>query len=154
MWGWDLGEIRAWLEVATGAAGLVALIVGIIQLRDVRRSIELNTNLAVIQAERQVWSIALRNPETAPQLMRERWGETPTETVFASILLDHYETLFFQRQRGAIGRAHWRGIEKAILAHMSSPSIRNVWDTIKDRYLDDFVRHVDRALAQSAKSRA
>jgi len=147
----DLAELRGWLELATGAAGLVALIIGIVQLRDVRRSIELTTNLAVIQAERQVWSIALRNPEAAPALMRERWGDAPNETVFAAILLDHYETLFFQRQRGAIGRAHWRGIEKAILAHMASPAIRNVWEAIKDRYLDDFVRYVDRALAREAK---
>lgn len=150
----ELAEVRAWLDVATGAAALIALIIGIIQLRMVRRSVELNTNLAVIQAERQVWSIALRNPDTAPALMRERWGAAPSETLFAALLLDHYETLFFQRERGAIGRAHWRGIERAILEHMASPAVREVWECYKPRYLDRFVRYVDRALAQRDRETA
>lgn len=144
----QLMEVRAWLDVATGSAALVALIIGIIQLRMVRRSVELNTNLAVIQAERQVWSLALGNPQTAPELMRERWGDAPNETLFAALLLDHYETLFFQRERGAIGRAHWRGIERAIVEHVSSPAVRDVWEQYKLRYLDRFVRYVDRALAR------
>lgn len=144
----ELAEVRAWLDVATGSAALLALIVGIIQLRMVRRSVELNTNLAVIQAERQVWAIALQSPETAPELMRERWGDAPGETLFAALLLDHYETLFFQRERGAIGRAHWRGIERAIVEHVSSPAVREVWEQYKPRYLARFVRFVDRALAR------
>lgn len=144
----ELDEIRRWLEVATGFAGLVAIMIGIVQLRDVRRSVEINTNLAIIQAERQVWSIVLRNPEAAPELLKERWGDPPTEKLFAAILLDHYETLFFQYQRGAINKAHWRGIERAILEHMSSPRIREVWEAYKSRYLQAFVRHVDKALAK------
>lgn len=146
-----LADFRVWLDIATRSAGLVALIVGLVQLRTVRRSIELNTNLAIVQAEREVWAIVLRHPDAAPRLTQERWGDPARETLFAAILLDHYETLFFQRHRGAIGAAHWKGIEKAILTHMASPSIRTVWESIKDRYLDDFGRYVDRALARQAE---
>lgn len=146
----DPNQIRPWLDLATSLATLVALLIGLVQLRDLRRSIELTSNLAVMQAERQVWSAALANPEIAPDLMRERWGENPTETLFAATLLDHFEGLYFQYQRGAIAPAKWRGLERAMLEHMASPAIRRVWEAYRERYWAQFVRHVDRALERQA----
>lgn len=144
----DLQALQQWLQIATSIATLIALLIGMIQLRDVRRSLELSTNLAILQGTRQVWGAALANPEIAPDLMRERWGEQPSQTLFAANLIDHFEGLYFQFRRGAISRLYWRSIEKAILAHMASPGIRGVWEMYKERYWAPFVAYIDHALAR------
>ncbi len=142
----DLPALQQWLQIATSIATLIALLIGMMQLRDVRRSLELSTNLAILQGTRQVWGAALTNPEIAPELMKERWGDQPSQALFAANLIDHFEGLYFQYRRGAISRLYWRSIEKAILAHMRSPAIRGVWEMYKERYWSPFVHYIDAAL--------
>jgi len=152
-----LAELRDWLGVATGIVALCAFVVGLIQLALLLRNAELQTNLAVIQAERSVWQLALVNPELAPAIMRERWGEggQGNERLFACMLFDHYEALYFQYRRGAIPRAYWAGIERAIIEHIGSPTLRAIWDQHKDLYWAPFTRQVEERLgAASAPGQA
>lgn len=147
----DLAALREWLGLATGVGALVALIAGVLRLRTLQRNAELQTNLAVIQAERNVWALALANPGVAPNILKERWGaENGGERLFVCMLIDHYEALFFQYRRGAIPRSYWMGIERAMIEHIASPSIRAVWDQHKDLYWPDFARHIERKLAGRA----
>ncbi|MGE0044140.1 MAG: hypothetical protein AB7J28_06710 [Hyphomonadaceae bacterium] len=147
----DLAALREWLGLATGIGALVALIAGVYRLRTLQRNAELQTNLAIIQAERSVWALALANPTIAPHILKERWGaENGGERLFACMLIDHYEALFFQYRRGAIPRSYWAGLERAMLEHIGSPSIRTVWDQHKDLYWPDFARHIERKLPAAA----
>jgi hypothetical protein len=149
----SLAEIRDWLSVATGVAALCAFVVGLVQLRLLLRNAELQTNLAVIQAERSVWQLALTNPEIAPAIMKERWGEgVGCERLFACMLFDHYEALYFQFRRGAIPRAYWAGIERAMIEHIASPTLRAIWDQHKDLYWRPFTRQVEERLPKAAAS--
>jgi hypothetical protein len=145
------GVVLDWLNVAASSATFVALVIGILQLRNVRRSVELQTNLAVMQAERSIWGMALSHPDVAPTIMKERWGEPASERLFAAMLLDHYEALYFQHKRGAIPTANWRGIERAMIEHIASPSVRTVWDGHKDLYWPEFVTLVERRLNRRPK---
>lgn len=149
----DLTALQQWLQIATGLATLIALVLGLVQLRDVRRSLELSTNLAILQGTRQVWGAALTNPEIAPELMKERWGEQSSQTLFAANLIDHFEGLYFQYRRGAISHLYWRSIEKAILAHMASPSIRCVWEIYKERYWSPFAHYIDERLTHQDRNK-
>ena len=143
----SLAEMRDWLGVATGVVALCAFVVGLVQLRLLLRNAELQTNLAIIQAERSVWQLALVNPHLAPSIMRERWGESVgSERLFACMLFDHYEALYFQYRRGAIPRAYWEGIERAMLEHIASPALRAIWDQHKDLYWRPFTRQVEERL--------
>jgi hypothetical protein len=142
----DLEVLRNWLSIATGFATLIALVVGLLQLAQVRRAMELQTNLSVMQAERAIWSLALTHPETAPNVMKERWGEPAPERLFAAMLLDHYEALYFQHCRGAIPKDNWAPIERAMLEHIASPSIRKVWDSHKDLYWPRFAKLISAKL--------
>ena len=146
----DLMEVRAWLDIATGIATLCALGIGLFQLRAVKRNAELQTNLSVIQAERNVWALALSNPTVAPHIIKERWGAEGGERLFACMLIDHYEALYFQYRRGAIPRSYWAGIERAMLEHISSPTLHAIWTQHKDLYWPDFARHIDRRLKPAA----
>jgi hypothetical protein len=143
----DFAALREWLSVATGVATLVALAIGLFQLRTVQRNAQLQTNLAVIQAERSVWQAALTNPDLAPNVIKERWGDG--ERLFIGMLLDHYEGLYFQYRRGAIPRAYWKGLERAMIEHICSPAIRAVWDQHKDLYWPDFARHIEGAIKRA-----
>jgi hypothetical protein len=145
----QIDSLLAYMELATGLATLMALALGIFQLIQVKRSMEVQTNLAVMAAERQVWQLALANPDTAPTLLKERWGDPAGERLFAALLLDHYEALYFQHRRGAITRAYWKGIERAMIEHISSPAIRCIWDSHKDLYWPDFAKLVDRRLTRA-----
>jgi hypothetical protein len=136
--------LRDWLSIATGIATLLALALGILQLRNVQRSVELQADLATKQADRSIWGLTLGQARVAPEVLKERWGENAEETLFIALLIDHYETLYFQHRRGAIPRANWEGINKAMLEHMASPSIHRVWEKHKDLYWAPFVRHVER----------
>jgi hypothetical protein len=147
-----LEDIQRWLSVATGIATLVALAIGIVQLAYVRRSMALQTNLAVMQAERAIWSLALANPEVAPATLKARWGEPAGERLFGAMLLDHYEALYFQRCQGAIPRANWAPIERAMMEHISSEPIRTIWESHKDLYWPKFVKRVERNLAKGART--
>lgn len=138
--------ILPWLQVATGIATLIALIIGIVQLTHTRRVLALQTNLSVMQAERTIWSLGLEHPEIAPQLMKERWGEPCGERLMAAMLLDHFEALYFQHRNGAIPRANWRPMERAMLEHIASPSLRAIWETHKDLYWPEFRKLVDAKL--------
>jgi hypothetical protein len=136
-------ELLPWLQVATGFATLIALAVGIGQLAHTRRALALQTNLSVMKAEREIWALGMSNPGLAPNLMRERWGEPVGERLMAAMLIDHYETLYFQFRNGAILKANWAPMEKAMLEHIASPSIRTIWDGHKDLYWEPFRRFVD-----------
>lgn len=143
----SVAEVQAWLSVATGVATLLAFVLAIYQLRLVRRQMELQTNLGIMQAERTLWSISLANPEVCPNLLAERWGKPASERLFAALLLDHYEALFFQYRRGAIPKSNWQPIERAMLEHIASPTIRAVWDGHKDLYWAPFSDRIEAALA-------
>jgi hypothetical protein len=143
-----LAELRDWLGVATGVVALCAFVVGLIQLRLLLRNAELQTNLQVIQAERSVWQLALVNPELAPNILKERWGKgVGSERLFACMLFDHYEALYFQFRRGAIPRAYWAGIERAMIEHIASPTLRAIWDQHKDLYWSPFTHCIETKLA-------
>lgn len=144
----DLAVLREWLGIATGAATLIALVVGLFQLRTVQRNSQLQTNLAVIQAERNVWQMALREPSIAPNVMKERWGDS--ERLFIGMLLDHYEGLYFQYRRGAIPRAYWKGLQRAMIEHIGSPTVRAVWEQHRDLYWPDFARYIEAEIKQNA----
>jgi hypothetical protein len=132
-----------WLQVATGLATLIALAVGIGQLAHTRRALALQTHLSVIKAERDIWAMGLANPAIAPNLMKERWGEPVGERLMAAMLLDHYETLYFQYKNGAILKANWAPMERAMLEHIESPAVRAIWATHKDLYWDQFRAFVE-----------
>jgi hypothetical protein len=144
----DLENLKEWLAIATSFATLVALVVGLIQLFYVRRQMELQTNLAVMQAERSVWGLALQRPDIAPNVMKERWGAPAEERLFAAMLIDHYEALYFQHRRGAIPKSYWAPIAKAMIEHIASPCIQTVWRQHEDLYWPDFARFVNAGLAQ------
>lgn len=140
-------ELLPWLQVATGFATLVALAVGIVQLAHTRRALALQTNLSVMKAEREIWALGMANPALAPNLMRERWGDPVGERLMAAMLLDHYETLYFQFRNGAILKANWKPMEKAMLEHIASPSILSIWSTHRDLYWAPFRTFVDERIA-------
>lgn len=139
-------ELLPWLQVATGIATLIALAIGIVQLIHTRRALAMQTNLSVMKAEREIWAMGMTNPALAPQLMKERWGEPVGERLMAAMLLDHYETLFFQYRHGGILKANWLPMEKAMIEHIESPSVRAIWDTHRDLYWADFRKFVDARL--------
>jgi hypothetical protein len=136
-------ELLPWLQVATGVATLIALAIGIVQLMHTRKALALQTNLTVMKAEREIWALGLAHPDIAPQLMKERWGEPVGERLMAAMLLDHYETLYFQHRNGAIAKGHWAPMEKAMIEHIDSPSVRAIWQTHKDLYWAPFRAFVD-----------
>lgn len=142
-------ELLPWLQVATGFATLIALMIGIVQLMHTRKALALQTNLSVMKAERDIWAMGLTNPTVAPQLMRERWGDPVGERLMAAMLLDHYETLYFQYRNGAIMKANWAPMEKAMLEHIASPSVRAIWESHKDLYWAPFRKLVDDTIARS-----
>ena len=145
--------LREWLALATGVGALIALVAGLYRLRTLQRNAELQTNLAIIQAERNVWAIALNNPSVAPQIMKERWGEgVGAERLFACMLFDHYEALFFQYRRGGVPRSYWAGIERAMIEHIASPTLHAVWDQHKDLYWPDFARFIEQRLKRHASA--
>jgi hypothetical protein len=144
----DLRDLKEWLAIATSIATVIALVVGLIQLFYVRRQMELQTNLAVMQAERSVWGLALQRPDMAPNVLKERWGEPGEERLFAAMLIDHYEALFFQHRRGAIPKSYWAPIAKAMIEHIASPSILTVWRQHEDLYWAEFARFVNAGLAK------
>jgi hypothetical protein len=140
----DAAALRDWIPVATGLATLCAVLIGLANLSTILRNSQLQTNLAIIQAERSVWQAALAKPELAPNVIKERWGDG--ERLFVAMLLDHYEGLYFQYRRGAIPQAYWRGLERAMIEHICSPTIRTVWESHKDLYWPEFARHIEAAI--------
>jgi hypothetical protein len=139
-------ELLPWLQVATSLATLIALAIGIVQLMHTRKTLALQTNLSVMKAEREIWAMGLTNPAIAPQLMKERWGEPVGERLMAAMLLDHYETLYFQYRNGAIMKGNWAPMEKAMMEHIASPVVRAIWDSHKDLYWGDFRKFIDARL--------
>jgi hypothetical protein len=146
----DLQDLKEWLAIATSIATVIALVVGLIQLFYVRRQMELQTNLAVMQAERAVWGLALTQKDVCPNVLRERWGDPGPERLFAAMLIDHYEALYFQHRRGAIPKSYWAPIAKAMIEHLQSPTLGAVWRQHEDLYWPEFARFVNRELAARA----
>jgi hypothetical protein len=142
--------LETWLPIATGFATLLALGLGLVQLRDVKRNIQLQSNLNVMQAERAIWALSLTDPHVAPTILRERWGENGRERLFAALLIDHFEALYFQHRKGAIPHANWAPLERAMLEHLSSPTLRAIWEQHKDLYWREFREFVEKRLAAAA----
>jgi len=144
----DLNALRDWLPVATGMATLFAVLLGLVNLRTILRNSQLQTNLAIVQAERNVWQPVLNRPEIAPNVIKERWGDG--ERLFIGMLLDHYEALYFQYRRGAIPHTYWKGLQRAMIEHICSPTVRTVWDQHKDLYWPDFARYIEGQIRNTA----
>jgi hypothetical protein len=142
--------LETWLPIATGFATLIALVLGLAQLVQVRRNLQLQSNLSIMQAERAIWALALNDPACAPNVLKERWGETnPRERLFTAMLIDHFEALFFQYRRGAIPQANWTPLERAMLEHLASPAVRVIWEQHRDLYWREFRDFVEKRISKA-----
>ena len=97
--------------------------------------------------ERKVWELAASDPSSRDGLLREVFPgngvNTPSETMILSMLMDHYEKVFFQHANGAFPAELWPSWERCIPQMIANPRVYAYWQASKGTFWKDFVDHFD-----------
>ena len=131
-------------QIVSAFATCIALCLVAWQLRLLVQQNRIDTNSALTRWERELWSLALQNPDVAPEITRALWGDS--EAVFATMLIDEFENAFLRSKNKAYDREAWNAHERYILRGLRVPRIRHVWQETRDIRRPDFVRHFDSLL--------
>jgi hypothetical protein len=145
-------------QVVTAVATLFALFALLLQVRLLKSQLLTSNQLTVMKDERDIWQMAVENPEAREGLVREVFGgdnptNSPSENMVASMLFDHYEKIFFQHRRGAFPEELWPSWEIHIAKTVAQPKLFACWEDTKQTFWVEFVGYFDPKIHKAANDR-
>ncbi len=148
------GLKRSWAWLAANSAQLQALasiviIVGAVlaytQVKLIYSQSQASTMLEITRTEDDMFQ-KIWDDRTLRQILEPRIPHDDTARVrgYVVILLNHFETVFRERQLGQIPPAYWREIEITLRLLVSRPAVAIVWHDVQCVYPADFRAYIDR----------
>ena len=135
-------------QVAANLATVIALVSVAWQLRLLLGQNRVRTGSALIRWERDLWSLALQNPDVAPEIVKAVWGDS--QSAFAVLLIDEFEHAFIRSRDSSYDRALWLAHEAYIVRCLRVPEINRVWRETDVIRPPDFLDHFNGLLSPPA----
>jgi hypothetical protein len=124
------------------------------QIRQVDRSIRGNTYQILIYEGSSISKIFVDNPELA-----DLWGKVEyvgasgdlkqiKQAWIVTMMMDHYENIYFQHEQGCIPDKLWERWERHISNVFKNTNIQAQWSKAKSVYYRPFREFVDRVISE------
>ncbi|MCS6845164.1 MAG: hypothetical protein NZ528_12720 [Caldilineales bacterium] len=141
---------------------LIVFLVSVIflyrQIRQIDRSIRGNTYQTLIYDGSAISRIFVDNPELA-----DLWGTVEyvgrsgdhkqiRQAWVITMMMDHYENIFFQHEQGCIPDEMWERWARHISNVFTSANVQAQWSKARDVYYGPFREFVDRTISEHAQS--
>ena len=145
---------KPWAWLATNAAQLQALasiviVVGTIlaytQVKLIYYQSQAATMLDITKTEDEMFQKLWDDPDLR-QILEPRIPHDDSARIrgYVLILLNHFETVYRERQLGQVPEAYWHEIEITLRFLVARPAVEIVWHDVKCVYPQDFRAYIDR----------
>lgn len=143
-WEW-LAANSAQLQALASIVIIVGAVLAYTQIKLIYFQSQATMMLDITKTEDEMFQKLWDDPDLR-QILESRIPHDDTARVrgYVFILLNHFETVYRERQLGQIPEAYWREIEITLRLLVARPAVEIVWHDVKCVYPPDFRAYIDR----------
>ncbi len=144
LWDW-LAANSAQLQALASIVIVVGSILAITQVKLIYAQSQATTMLDITKTEDEMFQKLWDDHDLRQILERRIPRDDPVRVRgYVVILLNHFETVYRERQLGQIPLSYWREIEITLRQLASRPAVEIVWHDVRCVYPSDFRAYFDR----------
>lgn len=143
-WAW-LAANAAQLQALASIVIIVGTILAYTQVKLIYYQSQAATMLDITKTEDEMFQ-KLWDDRDLRQILEPRIPHDDSARIrgYVLILLNHFETVYRERQLGQVPEAYWREIEITLKFLVARPAVEIVWHDVKCVYPQDFRAYIDR----------
>lgn len=140
----DGQHIQLAAQLATSIATVITLIFLTYQISLLKKSIKINTQQSVMKDERELWEMAINTQSVMRgAFAKEKWkklnpNRSANENLFISMLIDHFEKVYYLYSENAFPDSLWESWEAHITETLAMDSVFPSWEASKHVYWREF----------------